>query len=64
MQDLATQTLFKNKCLEKYALLNSLTKSSLHWPYKKSHDPLYTTATTKKKLLQQNAVHDQQLVSH
>jgi len=30
---------------------------------KKSHYQLYTAAVTKKKMLQQNAVHDQQLVS-
>ena len=47
MQDLATQTLFL-KCLEKQAFFNSLTKSCLHRPYKKSYDPLYTTAATKK----------------
>jgi len=51
MQDLATQTLVENKCLEKSTLFNSLTKSCLHWPYKKSHDPLYTTAATKKSCL-------------
>ena len=29
-------------------MFNSLTKSFLHRPYKKSHGPLYTTAATKK----------------
>jgi len=32
----------------KISIFNSLTKSCLHWPYKKSHDQLYTTAATKK----------------
>jgi len=32
--------------------------------YKKSYYRLYTTTVTKKKILQQNAVHDQQSVSH
>jgi len=30
------------------SIFNSLTKSCLHWPYKKFHVQLYTTAATKK----------------
>ena len=33
------------------------------WPYQKSHDPWYTASATKKKMSQQNAVHDHQSVS-
>jgi len=47
----------------KILLFNSVTKRSSHRPYKKSHYRLYTTAVTKKEMLRQNAVHDQQLVS-
>jgi len=50
--------LFQNICLVNYPLFNSLTKGCSHQPYKKSHCWLYTTAVTKKKTLQQNAVHD------
>jgi len=39
-------------------------KKMITRPYKKSHYQLYTTAVRKKKTLQQNAIHDQQLVSH
>ena len=44
--------------------LNSVTKRRSHWSYKKSHYRLYTTAVTKKEMLQQNAIHDQQSVSY
>ena len=53
-----------NICLVKCLLFNSVTKRRLHWPYKKSHYRMYTTVVTKKKMLQQYAVHDQQSVSH
>jgi len=50
--------------LVKYSLFNSLTKRCLQQPYKKYHYRLHTTAVTKKKTLQQNAVHDQQSMGH
>jgi len=37
---------------------NSVTKRRSHRPYKKSHYRPYKTAVAKKKMLQQNAVHD------
>jgi len=43
---------------------NSFTVKLTHQPCKKSHYWLYPTAVTKKKMLQQNAVHDQQSVSY
>jgi len=39
-------------------------KKCPHQPYEKSYDHLYTTAATKIKMPQQNAVHSQQSVSH
>ena len=59
-----SKNFFLNICLVEKALFNSLTKRHSHEPYKKSHDRLYTTVVAKKKMLQQNAVHDEQLVSH
>jgi len=47
-----------------YLLFNSVTKKRPRRTYKKSHYRLYTTAVTKKKMLQQNAVHYQQSVSY
>jgi len=64
LQDLATQKPVLNICLVKYQLFNSLKKRCSRQPYKKSYYQLYTTAVPKKKMLQQNAVHDQQSVSH
>ena len=52
-----------SKLFLKYLPFNSVRKRHSHQPYKKSHYRLYTTAVT-KKALQQNAVRDQQLISH
>ena len=50
--------------LEKYLSFSSLTKWCSHQLYIKSYYRLYTTAVTNGRMLQQNAVHDQQSVSH
>ena len=51
------------KYLVKYSLVNSLIKD-VHASHIKYHYRLYTIAETKKNMLQQNAVHDQQSVSY
>ena len=50
--------LFYNICLAKYSLFDSTAKRCLHRPYEKFPYRLYTTDVTKKKMLQQNVVHD------
>jgi len=64
VKDLATQKTVLKYLSGKIFIINSLTKRCSHQPYKKSDYRLYTTVVTKKKTLQQNAVHDQQSVSH
>ena len=51
------------KYLVKYFLVNSLI-TDVHASHIKYHYRLYTIAETKKNMLQQNAVHDQQSVSY
>jgi len=49
---------------QKTLLFNLATKRRSYQPYKNSHYWQYTTAVTKKKMMQQNAVHDQKSVSY